>query len=186
MLTFEQIAPTLTGVLVSGIWAWLAQRGRQAFEQRMAAEGRVAEAALEALKAELTFNAEVRRQVAAARVRAVGLLVEKGVQILECVGNVTRPHPDEHEEALDKFPQLRAEFLAIFGQSKHLFPHTVVDEFSEYIREILDAWSVAKRNMTQDAFGSAYDHIRTVSEKMFKFARKQIGVDESSTDGRGN
>jgi hypothetical protein len=46
-MNWEQLAqvltPTVTGVTVSGIWAIFAQRGRQAFEQRQAADQRIAQ-----------------------------------------------------------------------------------------------------------------------------------------------
>jgi hypothetical protein len=94
-MNWEQLAqvltPTVTGVTVSGIWAFSAQRGRQAFEQRQAADQRIAQQALEALKTELTPTAEVRRQVASRKVEAIFHIAAQTRTLVEQVYDLSSP-----------------------------------------------------------------------------------------------
>jgi hypothetical protein len=84
------ITGALTGAVVSGIWAFVTQR-------RIEAERRVASQALEVLKAQLTFDAEVLRQAAGKKVAALLKIDEATISLLRVLLNADRDHNQRRE-----------------------------------------------------------------------------------------
>jgi hypothetical protein len=115
MLTFEQLAPTLVGVTASGIWALLAQRGRNAFDKQQAADQRIAQQALETMKANLTFEAEVRRQAAVKKAEVLFRIAATMTAAVESVYTVSTDDPQARKDAVEGYWRALREGLFLFG-----------------------------------------------------------------------
>jgi hypothetical protein len=79
--------PIVVALLGSGVWAWFNQR---ALERERAASGQ----ALEALKAQLTFESEVRRQAAVRKVEALLTLDAETVTLLRVLLDLKKTTDD--------------------------------------------------------------------------------------------
>ncbi|HEY4012057.1 MAG TPA: hypothetical protein VGM06_01855 [Polyangiaceae bacterium] len=139
------LGPTLTGVIVSGLWAWLTQRGRFAFEKRMEDDRRIAQRALAALETELTFNAEVRRQAASKKVAALFRFIELGNTL---ISKVLWPVFEENglaTEALNRSALAVKEYRGALLEDEALFDHEARQQIADFVTEVEAARDVYRQ-----------------------------------------
>jgi hypothetical protein len=178
-MNWEQLAqvltPTVTGVTVSGIWAFFAQRGRQAFEQRQAADQRIAQQALEALKTELTLTAEVRRQVASRKVEAIFHIAAQTKTLVEQVyGLSSQKDIQTLNKPMSEYWNALRQALLVLG------PETTaaVELFGREVGSAIGAWAKGLHGPGPgvDVIGLS-DRGEAARDRLFDTLRCELGIE---------
>lgn len=131
--TWAQIlAPVVVGIVGSGVWAWLAQRDRQKFERLLAAELKTSHATLEVVKAQLTFDSEVRKHAAARKVDAILKVAAAAKAAVEEVYSLTSYDAEARAAAERRYYNSVREGLL-------LFDHDVSDAMLAFGQELASA-----------------------------------------------
>lgn len=168
----QALGPIVVSLIVSGLWAWLTHLSRLAHERSLEAERRVGQQALEVLKSELTFDAEVRRQVASRRVEAllhvVGLGLDLAVEL-----NAAVAHPDLQQGTRD-WNRTTAMYLQAVKAAAPLLTSDVsikLIAYSEDVQRDISSWRQMPTNL------ALFDRAIARSNDLLAVARKELFID---------
>jgi hypothetical protein len=140
---------------------------REAFARELEAQRRGAAREIEEFKAELTTAAEIRRQVAAERVKAVMILVKEGEPLIRAVFQ-SPPGPEAQDQALNRIHH----FADRVGETAHLFDEDVAAKLHGYAIDMMIAH--ASKNSPPDL--SAWDAASKAYQSLMALIRLQLGV----------
>jgi hypothetical protein len=158
------------------------EKERQAFARELEQTRNAAARALEQFKTELTLGAELRRQVAAARVKAVGEILQKSTELLFAFWGMggTGDMDGEEETPTKDFWTLSGEYHGLIRQNSHLFSRPVVKEFLDRWGQMTDSASAVKRAGSDDVFPDELPKVQTASDKISDLAREQLDEREQT------
>ena len=133
---------------------------REAFARELETQRRAAAREIEEFKAELTMAAEIRRQVAAERVKAVMTLVKEGEPLIRVVMNSSKKDFNLSTEVSLKI----FDFMARVRELAHLFEADVAEKLYWYAsqmmaaRESTDHYKASK--LARDAYTALIELVR--------------------------
>jgi hypothetical protein len=159
------------------------EKEKHTFAKELEREKQEAAHALELFKAQLSLSAELRRQVATARVKAAGAIVQKATAVLSCFGAAQYSDAAKilgtlpAEEPAFRLPDLLLEQSTIIRDSAHLFPTAVAARFGAYAQAISE---LAGKSQTSPrasrAYEEAFPRVKLACEQISALAREQLGV----------
>ena len=152
------------------MWAWFAQRARFSFEKRQDDERRVAQQALELLKTQLTFDAEVRRHVAAKKVEALLAIADVTRTSVECVYGLSTDDQTARQAAIK-------DYWAALRDGLVLFENDVVEEVKAFGTELTNA-HVARSRKDPGApdLAGVVDRGIAARDKLFEVIRRELRI----------
>jgi hypothetical protein len=200
------VANALTSGAGAGLVTWLVQRGighalevslqtrKQEFERELEEQRQAALAALERFKAQLTLDAELGRQVAAARIKALASILQITDELIDCCSRAESFGGGEESDAeatnaMDRGPEALAELSTAVQRSTHLFPQDAADRLARLVQVFPPAWWGACNVGDPRRFGPAAEEMQAAHRAIDEFARGQLGiaghVDEARKLGEG-
>jgi hypothetical protein len=128
---------------------------------------------IEQFKADLTSTAELRRQVVAARVKAIKDIVEKSTEMLMEFGG---RFVDEYEGETETFWALSGELNSLLQGSAYLFSEQVTEAFLACRQRIIESATRVLRSSETDVYLNEFKLVEQECLTIRHLARQQLSA----------
>jgi hypothetical protein len=150
---------------------------RAAFARELERERQEAARSLEQFRAELSLDAEMRRQVAASRVKVLGAIVERAREMQWGFENLRHPEDEGPDEK--SFDKARRELITLVRDNTHLFSDAQALLLENHVQEMIGAINGSLKRGDGHSLNEASDRVDVICKDLRAIARDHLGLSES-------